>query len=264
MRGTAVVMLTGMVPYERRHPQPTLDLRLFRSRLFAAASASLTLSFLALFAVSFMLPFYFERLRGFDAETSGLLLTPLPLMIAIFAPMSGALADRVGTRWLSSLGMTISCTGLVLLSQIGTESSMADIVWRLMVIGFGQALFQSPNNSALMGAVPPDRVGIASGVLGTGRVVGQSLSVALAGAVFTGTGGAEAAHALHRLGTSDPARLIALQEQFIRAFRATLLTCALVAAIGVFTSLIRGPEVRESARVETSPAPADDFSSRAF
>src|SRR5262249_22331708 len=155
----------------------------------------LTLSFLALFAVFFMLPFYFERLRGFDAAKSGLLLTPLPLMIAIFAPIFGALADRVGTRWLASVGMTISCIGLVLVSQLTPQNSTADIVWRLMVIGIGQAMFQSPNNSALMGAAPPNRLGIASGILGTGRVVGQSLSVALAGAVFTGTGGAEAAHA---------------------------------------------------------------------
>ena len=256
MLGAAVVFLGTMIPYELRHPEPTLDLRLFKNRLFAASAASLTLSFLSLFAVGFMLPFYFERLRGFDTEKSGLLLTPLPLMVAIFGPMSGALADRVGTRWLASLGMTINCAGLVLTSQLGPRSSTADIVWRLMVIGFGQALFQSPNNSALLGAAPADRVGIASGILATGRSVGQSLSVALAGAVFTGTGGAEAAHALLRPAASDPGRLVALQQQFTTAFRASLLTCALCAAVGVLTSLIRGPEERAAQKKSVGKVPA--------
>ena len=256
MLGAAVIFLVAMIPYELRHPEPTLDLRLFKSRLFAASTASLILSFLAIFAVGFMMPFYFERLRGFDAERSGLLLTPLPLMFALFAPMGGMLADRVGARWLASLGMTISCAGLVLLSQLGLDNSTADIVWRLMLIGFGQALFQSPNNSALLGAAPSDRVGIASGILATGRVVGQSLSVALAGAVFAGTGGADAAHALHQLGASDPERLVALQQQFTMAFRATLLTCALVAAVGVFTSLIRGSEEDALRRKSIGKVPA--------
>ena len=244
---TAVV-LAAMVPYELRHPQPTLDLRLFRSRVFASTCASLTLSFLALFAVSFMLPFYFEQLRGFGAEQSGLLLTPLPLMIALFAPISGAAADRIGTRWLASAGMAISCAGLVLLSQLEPSSPLVDVVWRLMGIGFGQALFVSPNNSALLGAAPPDRVGIASGILATCRVIGQSLSVALAGAVFTGLGGSQAGRALIQVSSRDSVQLLALQRQFIAAFRATLLTCAAVAAIGVFTSLIRGREVRPGAK----------------
>jgi EmrB/QacA subfamily drug resistance transporter len=241
MLAVSAVCLTAMVPVELKHPYPTLDLRLFRNRVFAATCASLVLSFLALFAVGFMLPFYFQQLRGFDTEKSGLLLTPLPLMIAVFAPVSGALADRLGTRWLASAGMAIMCSGLVLLSQIDARSSELDIVWRLLVIGFGVALFQSPNNSALLGSAPPDRRGIASGVLATCRVVGQSLSIALAGAVFAGAGGSQAGRALLH---ADPNQTAQLRDQLTSAFRTTFLTCAAVAAIGVVASLIRGREGR--------------------
>jgi len=241
MLAVSAVCLTAMVPVELRHPYPTLDLRLFRNRVFASTCASLVLSFLALFAVGFMLPFYFEQLRGFDTEKSGLLLTPLPLMIAVFAPVSGALADRLGTRWLASAGMAITCLGLVLLSQIDARSSELDIIRRLLLIGFGVALFQSPNNSALLGSAPPDRRGIASGVLGTCRVVGQSLSIALAGAVFAGAGGSQAGRALRH---ADPNQISQLRDQLTSAFRTTFLTCAAVAAIGVVISVIRGPEDR--------------------
>ncbi len=241
MLAISAICLTAMVPVELKHPYPTLDLRLFRDRVFASTCASLVLSFLALFAVGFMLPFYFQQLRGFDTEKSGLLLTPLPLMIAVFAPVSGGLADRLGTRWLASAGMAIMCLGLVLLGQIDAHSSELDIVWRLLVIGFGVALFQSPNNSALLGSAPPDRRGIASGVLATCRVVGQSLSIALAGAVFAGAGGSQAGRALLH---ADPDQTAQLRDQLTSAFRTTFLTCAAVAAIGVVTSLIRGPEDR--------------------
>jgi EmrB/QacA subfamily drug resistance transporter len=244
----SAVLLAAVVPWELRHPNPTLDLHLFRNRVFASTSASLVLSFVALFAVGFMLPFYFEQLRGFGTEKSGLLLTPLPLMIAIFAPISGALADRVGTRWLASAGLAIACVGLVLLSQLDSHSSVVGIVCRLLLIGFGVALFMTPNNSALLGAAPPERRGIASGVLATCRVVGQSLSVALSGAVFGGLGGAQAGRALLQHQAHDPAQILALQNQFISAFRITFLTCAAVATVGVFTSLIRGREARPEER----------------
>src|SRR6266568_3090625 len=176
--------LVALVVVERRVPDPIIDLELLHNRVFLSANVSLVLSFLALFAVSFMLPFYLEELRGFPTAEAGLLLTPLPLTIAVLAPFSGALADRIGTRWLAAGGLALACLGLLLISQLDAHSSVWDIVWRLIVIGAGQAMFQSPNNSALLGAVPRSRQGSASGFLATGRVVGQSLSVALAGAIF--------------------------------------------------------------------------------
>ena len=246
-----VVALVALVIVERLAPYPIVPLSLFRNRVFASANLSLTLSFLALFAVSFMMPFYLEQLRGFSLIESGLLLTPLPLTIAVFAPFSGRLADRIGTRWLAAVGLAIACIGLVFLSQLQANSSVFDIVWRLVVIGFGQALFQSPNNSALMGSAPGAAQGVASGFLATGRVIGQSTSVALAGAIFTSLGGALAGAQLHRIYTGQefhsfpPGFLTPLQQTFIGAFHATFLVCAAVAVVGVFASLVRGKEDRQ-------------------
>ncbi|HCI82516.1 MAG TPA: MFS transporter, partial [Ktedonobacter sp.] len=112
-----------------------------------------------------------------------------------------------------------------------------DIIWRLLVTGFGQALFQSPNNSALLGSAPVPQRGVASGFLATGRVMGQSLSVALAGAIFAGLGGAAAGQALQQ---AHPQNVTQLQNTFVTGFHFSLIACAIIAAIGVFASLVRG------------------------
>jgi len=238
---TSVVALAALIVVERRVPHPVIDLALLRQRVFLSANVSLVLSFLALFAVSFMLPFYLEELRGFPTEKAGLLLTPLPLTIAVLAPISGSFADRIGTRWLAAGGLAIACTGLFFISQLNAQNSTWDIIWRLVLVGAGQAMFQSPNNSALMGAASREQQGSASGFLATGRVVGQSVSVALAGAIFTSLGGAAAGSILASQGhTLSAAQVSALQQTFSYAFHVTFIVCASIAAIGVFTSLVRG------------------------
>ncbi len=241
----ALVALVALVVVERRVGQPNVNLSLLRSRVFASANISLILSFLALFAVSFLLPFYLEELRGFSTEHAGLLLTPLPLTIAVVAPFSGSLADRIGTRWLAAGGLAIACVGLVAISQLDAQSSTVDIVWRLVLTGVGQGLFQSPNNSALMGAAPRGQQGSAAGFLATGRVVGQSISVALAGAIFASLGGTTAGLALatqRQTGMLSEAQIAMLQSTFSSGFHAAFIVCAAIAALGVFTSLVRGQE----------------------
>jgi EmrB/QacA subfamily drug resistance transporter len=242
----ALVALAALGLVERRVREPIIDLALLRERVFASALGSLTLAMLALFGISFMLPFYFEELRGFSVEKSGLLLTPLPLAIAVVAPLSGALADRIGSRWLASGGLALACLGLLLLARLDATSTIGDIVWRLILTGIGQGLFQSPNTRALMNAAPGGDQGEASGLLATGRVVGQSLSVAVAGAMFAGLGGVTAGRglAVARAGGLTGADVGALQQMFLTGFRGALMVSAALAAIGVFAALVRGADQR--------------------
>ena len=165
------------------------------------------------------------------------------LALAAVAPASGSLADRLGSRWLLSLGLAIATLGLVLLSGLDQGSPIAYIVGCLVVTGLGQGIFQSPNSRALMGAAPPQQQGVASGILAPGRVIGQSLSVAVPGAVFATLGGAAAGRTLasSRLGLGAP-QLAALQHTFVTAMRAALLVCAGLAAFGVLATLARSRE----------------------
>ncbi len=237
--------LIAGVLVERHVKDPVIDFALLTNRVFASANISFDLAMLALFAPGFLLPFYFEELRGFSAVQAGLLLTPLSLALAVVAPISGSLADRLGSRWLAPLGLTIACIGLILLSQLNSQSSVWDIAWRLAITGIGQGIFQAPNTRAMMGAAPRNLQGEASGLLATGRVIGQSLSVAVAGAVFAGLGGAAAGSILalqQSSRTLSGEKVNALQSTFVNSFHAALLVCAAFAAIGILTSLVRGDE----------------------
>ncbi len=242
--GTSAVMLSVGVYVETHVEHPILNLGLVSNRVFAFANISFMLCMMALFAPGFLLPFYFEELRGFSTIQTGLMLTPLPLMLAIVAPLSGSLADSMGSRWLAPVGLAIVCFGLFLLSQINAQSATWDIVWRLAITGIGQGLFMSPNTRTMMGAAPRNAQGEASGLLATGRVIGQSMSVALTGTVFAALGGATAGALLSSpQAQSLPLTSISgLQNTFVTSFHAALLVCAAFAALGIFTALARGNE----------------------
>lgn len=237
------IALPWLVWHERRHPHPIVDLGLFRDRVFATASVSLVLSFLASFALAMLLPLYFQQLRGLDLEHTGLLLTPLPLTTALLSPLTGSLSDRTGTRVLASTGMVLLAGALALLSTLAADTPLWVAVLGLLLAGLGQAIFRAPNNSALMGAAPPNRQGVASGLLATARVVGQSLSIALAGAVFGGHGSAEAGRALVADAALGAPRDPLLAARFVEGFRAALWVLAGVALLAALTSSMRRPSI---------------------
>ena len=235
----AIVTLGTAVATERRRRDPLVDLGQLISRRLGLPLASFLFSILALFAVSFLLPFYLEELRGLTPLAAGLLLTPYSLGLAAAAPISGRLADRGHARWLGPFGLGLVALSLGLLAQIGLTTSSPEILLWLALSGVGQGLFLSPNTSAVMSAVPTDQSGTASGLIATTRVVGQALSVALAGAIFVGLGGAAAGATLVAGGASTAAGDAALDVTFITAIHAALLVSALLAAAGAVMSLAR-------------------------
>ncbi len=227
--------------HERRHPAPIIDPALFKNPTFASALFSLVLSFLALFGVAFLTPFYLEQVRGLSTEQSGLLMLAYPLMIALFAPFAGALSDRVGSRTLAPLGLAVSTLALILLGSVGEHTPLGWVAVFLALGGVAQALFQPANSSTLFGAAPAHRQGLAGGLLATGRVLGQSLSVALTGAVFAAFGGADAQRALLSAGpaSSDPALAQRLTQTFVTSYGAAMWASAGCALLGVFVALRR-------------------------
>lgn len=181
----ALVLLGAFVLVEHRNAHPMLDLTLFSRRLFTGAAASAVLNYVCLYSITFLMPFYLMRGRGLTSAQAGLILTAQPLVMAVSAPISGALSDRIGSRLPATLGMALLAGGLFLLSRLGPQTPWPLISAALAVAGLGTGIFISPNSSALMGAAPRDRQGIAAGVLATARNVGMVLGIGLAGAVFT-------------------------------------------------------------------------------
>ncbi|MBV8518762.1 MAG: MFS transporter [Acidobacteria bacterium] len=192
---SAVVLLAAFVRWERRRADPMLDLSLFRARVFSGATITALCNYICVYSVLFIIPFLLIQGRGLDAQQAGLVLTAQPIVMAIVAPFAGALSDRIGSRVLTTTGMFVLAVGLVLLATFTAHASRGLVAAGLAVVGLGVGLFTSPNNSALMGAAPAHRQGIASGVLATARNVGMVLGIGIAGAVFTtvlARGGADA------------------------------------------------------------------------
>lgn len=219
----AVALLAIFVAFERRCASPMLDMSLFESRLFSASTVSALLNYTSVYSVLFVLPFLLIQGRGLDPRQAGVVLTAQPLVMAVVAPFSGALSDTIGSRSLATVGMVLLGVGLLLLAQVSGSGSLTDIALVLGLIGVGVGVFVSPNNSALMGAAPRHREGIAAGVLATARNVGMVIGVGLAGAVFTTV-----------LSHGAPGT-----TTLVRGVQASLFAAGLVAFVGAITSVAR-------------------------
>jgi MFS family permease len=218
----AGAILTAFVRAELHRPSPMLDLSLFHDRQFSGATVSALLNYACVFAVLFVLPFLLIEGRGLDAAHAGLILTAQPIVMAVVAPISGTLSDRIGSRAPAVTGMVILAVGLAFLGSVVSRGSLAVIAAGLAVIGLGVGTFVSPNNNALMGAAPRNRQGIAAGVLATARNVGMVLGVGLAGAVFTTVAG-----------RSSPGA-----DALVAGVRASLLTAVGVAVLGTIAAAL--------------------------
>jgi EmrB/QacA subfamily drug resistance transporter len=218
----AAIFLGIFLAVELRVSNPMLDLSLFQRRIFSAAVASAILNYICVYSILFLMPFYLLQGRLLSPDKAGLLLSAQPLVMAVAAPVSGTLSDRIGSRIPGTVGMFILSLGLLLLASLQQASSSLLIILALAVSGLGIGIFISPNNSALMGAAPRNRQGIAAGVMATARSVGMVLGIGLAGAIFTTVlSGQEP--------VASPQLFQALRAGFIGALVAALLGTAITA-----------------------------------
>ncbi len=183
--GGAAVLLFIFVRVENRARWPMLDLSLFRNRTFTAAVISAVCNYMGMYVVLFLLPFYLIQARGLNSAQAGLLLTAQPVVMALVAPFSGTLSDRIGARLPATLGMMIMAVGLFILSRLQPMTPTVAISAALAVCGLGIGMFVSPNNSSLMGAAPRNRQGVAAGMLAMARNVGMVLGIGMSGAILT-------------------------------------------------------------------------------
>ena len=182
--GVAAVGLALFVAIESRARQPVIKLDLFRNVLF---SLNLLMAFLVfnVMAGMFIMPFFLELVKGYPTQTVGLLLMAVPVSMGLVAPGAGALSDRYGSRVISLLGLVIVVGGCLSISTLHADVTPLGYVARLAPLGLGLGMFQSPNNSAIMGAAPPDQTGVVSGLLALSRTLGSTSGLPLMGALFT-------------------------------------------------------------------------------
>ncbi|MFC7736481.1 MFS transporter [Roseomonas sp. GCM10028921] len=164
--------------------KPLLPVDLLRIPVFTLSVCTSVCSFMAQGLAFSSLPFLLQSGYGFSVFTAGLLTTPWFLATATAAPLSGWLMERVPAAVLGGVGLAMMSAGLGLLAVLPPSPDVTDIVWRMVLGGFGFGLFQTPNNRTMVGAAPPERAGGASGMLSTARLLGQTTGAALVGLVL--------------------------------------------------------------------------------
>ena len=220
---------------------PIFDLSLFtENRLFAAANIAALLNYIAISGVTFMISIYLQDIQGLQPESAGVFLIAMSVAMALLSPPSGWLADRFGSRSLSTVGMVIVTVGLLLLSQLNATSPVGDIVLRLTFLGIGFGLFSSPNTRAVMSSVDGSKLGVASGTLSTMRATGQGIGLALATAVIAT---AIPPQLMLQLFTGLTVQSSIAGGDFITGMSKVFLIASGISAVGTVASLVRGHEL---------------------
>lgn len=231
-----IIVFLAFVILELRTESPILDIRLFRhNRAFTFSNLAALINYGATFAVGFLLSLYLQYIKGLTPSAAGLILITQPVIQALFSPAAGRLSDKIEPRLVATAGMTVTVAGLVLLSFIEGDTPLQYVIASLAFLGFGFALFSSPNTNAVMSSVERRSYGVASGMVATMRTTGMMFSMGIAMMIF--------AIYLGSVQISPE-----YYDLFIKSVQTAFMLFSVLCGIGIFASLARG-------KVRTPPPP---------
>ncbi|OPL14489.1 MAG: MFS transporter [delta proteobacterium ML8_D] len=225
---TGIAGLVAFTVRQTRIKDPLFDVHLFvGNRVFALSNLAALIHYSATFALNFLLSLYLQYIKGLNAQTAGLILISQPVVMALFSPLAGRMSDKIEPRIIASTGMSITCISILFLAFIQPATLIASIILYLIVLGFGYALFSSPNMNAIMGSVGKPYLGVASGSAATMRVLGQMFSMGIATLIIS-----------IFMGSAPITE--AIFPKLLLSIRTTLIIFSLLCIIGIFASLSRG------------------------
>jgi EmrB/QacA subfamily drug resistance transporter len=222
---------------EMRSRMPILSFSLFRSRLFSASILSLFFITSTQSAISFLMPFYLQNILLYSPAQMGWIIIAGSVVIVMVAPIAGWLSDRLGSRLLCTIGSGVIVIAQFFIASLDLDSSISRIIFPLALSGLGWALFNSPNQSAILGSVPRDKVGTASGMNTTVARTGGAMGVALSATVFTY---GLAAAGLTAAQIESPQTWGSTPDVFMRSFNHTVHIVNFFTLLSVFFSAVRG------------------------
>ena len=224
--GCILLIIFGF--YENRVKNPILNMTLIKNnKILTFSSLAALINYSATFAISYLLSLYLQYIKGFEPQQAGLILLAQPLIQALFSPIAGGLSDRIEPRMVASLGMAITSSGLVFFIFLTENTSIGYIIAALSVVGFGFALFSSPNTNAIMGSVTKKYYGVASGIIGSARSIGQAFSMGITSLVM-----------VFYMGNIQISR--SNHPNFILSIKVTFIILTILCFFGIFASIARG------------------------
>jgi EmrB/QacA subfamily drug resistance transporter len=220
--------IAAFIAWELKQKFPVFNIGLFRSnKVFAFSNLAALINYSATFCVSFLLSLYLQYIKGFSPEQAGLILIAQPLIQVIVSPIAGSLSDKFEPRVITSSGMTLTTAGLVMLIFLQNGTSLIYIIGSLVILGFGFGLFSSPNSNAVMSSVDRKTYGVASGILGTMRSLGQALSLGITMLLF--------ALYIGKVQITEP-----YYPLFLKSLKLAFFISAILCFAGIFASVVRG------------------------
>ncbi len=223
-----LIFLGFFIGWELHSSSPVLDIQLFASnRAFAFSGLAALINYSATFAITFTLSLYLQYIQGLKPQMAGLVLVAQPLVMAILSPIAGRLSDRIQPQRIASLGMAITAVGLVALTLLNRNTSIAAVVADLILLGLGFALFSSPNMNAIMSSVDRKSYGIAASTVALMRLIGQMFSMGVVTIVFS--------LYIGRVQITPE-----LYPMFLSCIRTAFVIFAVLCGAGIFASLARG------------------------
>jgi EmrB/QacA subfamily drug resistance transporter len=232
--------LAAFVAIELRVSAPMLEFSLFRTRQFIGSNLIAFIITFAMMGTFFFMAIYMQDILGYGALEAGVRFLPTTMVIAVVAPISGRLADRLGPVWPMSTGLFVLAIAMFMFAGIDTGTTYGGLIIPFVLMGIGIALVMSPMSTAAMNAVSVQKSGVASGVLQMSRMIGASVGVAATGAIFQSQLGAG----------FNPGLLATAPEQaratFVDALGSAMLLAAIVVAAGLVVSLtlLRGARTK--------------------
>jgi EmrB/QacA subfamily drug resistance transporter len=225
--GIGIIMAAAFFIAENKIENPVFDIRLIlRNRVFAFSGLAALINYSATSATGFFISLYLQYLKGLDARTAGLIMISQPVAMTLLSPLAGRLSDKKNPGVIASIGMGLTACGLILLCFIEQTTPNIYIVLLLILMGTGFGLFSSPNSNAIMSSVEKRHLGVASGVVGTMRMVGQMMSMGIAMMLISLYIGKQTINPMTYPG-------------FISGMRAGFLIFSTLSILGIFASLAR-------------------------
>ena len=221
--GVVFLVIFGFI--ELRQTHPVFDIRFFKNRRFLSANFASLCAYLATFAVTTILNYHLQYIKGFDSQTAGIILLAAPLCQVVLAPIAGRLSDKYVPQVLAAIGMGLGTVSLALFSFLGEATSLEFLIVSMIIYGVGFGLFSPPNTNVIMSSVPPKDTSVASASVATMRTVGQAMSLGILTLVFAFVMGD-----------------VPIVEQYypllISSCQITCLICVVLCIASVFASLV--------------------------
>jgi EmrB/QacA subfamily drug resistance transporter len=180
-----IVGFVAFIRWELKAKSPVFNVRLFKNTAFTFSSLAALINYSATFAVTLLLSYYLQFIKGLEPQAAGLILVAQPIIMAITAPIAGRMSDRFDARLIATTGMATVTLALFTLTFIDGNTPLNDIIIGLGVLGLGFGLFSSPNTNVIMGSVERRFYGVASATVSTMRLIGQTMSIGIATLVFS-------------------------------------------------------------------------------